>query len=68
MIISTTDKWGKNAEDALDGQTTPVQRINMADIAESPIDWDIAWPQGNLTIDLAPAEKKQPRPHQADRH
>lgn len=66
VIISTTDKWGKNAEDALDDQTTPVQRINMADIAESPIDWDIAWPQGNLTIDLTPAEKKQPRPHQVD--
>ena len=66
VIITTTDKWGKNAEDALDDQTTPVQRINMADIAESPIDWDIAWPQGNLTIDLAPAEKRQPRPHQVD--
>jgi predicted helicase len=66
VIISTTDKWGKNAEDALDNQTTPVQRINMADIAESPIDWDIAWPQGNLTIDLAPAEKKPPWPHQED--
>jgi predicted helicase len=64
VIISTTDKWGKNAEDALDDQTTPVQRINMADIAESPIDWDIAWPQGNLTIEPAPAEKKEPRPHQ----
>jgi predicted helicase len=66
VIISTTDKWGKNAEDALDDQTTPVQRINMADIAESPIDWDIASPQGNLTIDLAPAEKKLPWPHQVD--
>jgi predicted helicase len=43
-----------------------LQRINMADIAESPIDWDIAWPQGHLTIDLAPAEKKQPWPHQVD--
>jgi predicted helicase len=64
VIISTTDKWGKNAEDALDGQSTPVQRINLADIAESPIDWDIAWPQNRLTIDLTPAERKQPRPHQ----
>lgn len=42
VIISTTDKWGTHAEDALDGQSTPVQRINLADIAESPIDWDIA--------------------------
>jgi len=64
VIISTTDKWGPNAEDALDGQTMPVQRINLADIAESPIDWDIAWPQDGLTIDLTPAERKQPRPHQ----
>lgn len=64
VIISTTDKWGANAEDALDGQFTPVQRINLADIAESPIDWDIAWPQDDLRIELAPAPPKQPRPHQ----
>ncbi len=66
VIISTTDKWGKNAEDALGNQQIPVQRIGMADIAESPIDWDIAWPQGNLTIELSPAEKKQPRPYQVE--
>lgn len=66
VIISTTDKWGKNAEHALAHQQIPVQRIGMADIAESPVDWDIAWPQGNLTIELAPAEKKQPRPYQVE--
>ncbi|OBB57816.1 helicase [Mycobacterium sp. 852013-51886_SCH5428379] len=66
VIISTTDKWGKNAEDALDDQAIPVQRINLADIAESPIDWDIAWPQDSLTIELSPAERKQPRPHQVE--
>lgn len=64
VIVSTTDRWGKNAEEALDDQTIPVPRINMAEIAESPIDWDIAWPQGQLTVDLAPAVKKTPRPHQ----
>ena len=64
VIISTTDKWGKNAEDALNGQQIDVQRIGMDIIAESPIDWDIAWPQGNLTIELSPAAKKQPHPHQ----
>ncbi|MGV0838524.1 DEAD/DEAH box helicase [Mycolicibacterium thermoresistibile] len=64
VIISTTDRWGPNAEAALEDQTIPVQRINLADISESPIDWDIAWPQGGLTIDLAPAQKRQPRPHQ----
>lgn len=64
MIISTTDRWGKNAEDALAGQMIPVQRIGMAEIAESPIDWDVAWPQGDLQVNLAPARRHAPRPHQ----
>lgn len=66
VIISTTDKWGKNAEDALGDQHIAVQRIGMADIAESPIDWDIAWPQGELSVELSPAEKNHPRPHQVE--
>jgi len=64
VIISTTDRWGKNAEDAIDGQTIPVQRIGMAEIAESPIDWDLAWPAGELEVNLAPSKRHQPRPHQ----
>nr|WP_046284139.1 DEAD/DEAH box helicase [Mycobacterium sp. UM_NZ2] len=65
VIISTTDRWGKNAEAALDDQTKPVQRIGMAEIAESPIDWDIAWPPGgDLHVELSPALRHQPRPHQ----
>ena len=39
VIISTTDQWSKNAEDALDGLLPAVQRIGLADIADSPIDW-----------------------------
>ncbi|SON59136.1 hypothetical protein MSIMFI_00618 [Mycobacterium simulans] len=31
VIISTTDRWGKNAEDALADQLIPVQRIGMAE-------------------------------------
>jgi predicted helicase len=64
IIISTTDRWGTHAEDALEGQTIPVQRIGLPDIAESPIDWDVAWPQGELTVDLAPAKRHGTRPHQ----
>lgn len=64
VIISTTDRWGSNAEDALDGQAVPVQRIGLADIAESPIDWDIAWPMGNLAVELTPAKRHDPRLHQ----
>ncbi|WP_063054754.1 DEAD/DEAH box helicase [Nocardia salmonicida] len=66
VIISTTDRWGKNAEDALDGQSIPVQRIGLADIAESPIDWDIAWPAGELQVSLSEAKRHEPRTHQQD--
>lgn len=64
IIVSTTDRWGRNAEDAIEDQQIPVQRLGLADIADSPIDWDVAWPQGDLRIELAPAVKHQPRPHQ----
>ncbi|WP_430332740.1 DEAD/DEAH box helicase [Rhodococcus sp. ACT016] len=64
VIISTTDRWGKNAEDALDGQNVPVQRIGLAEIAESPIDWDIAWPHGELQVTLSEAKRHDPRLHQ----
>ncbi len=66
VIISTTNKWGKHAEDALDGQTIPVQRISLEDLAESAIDWDIAWPQGELQVDLAPSTPYTLRPHQQE--
>ncbi|MBT0568494.1 DEAD/DEAH box helicase [Williamsia sp. CHRR-6] len=64
VIVSTTDRWGRNAEDALEGQQIPVQRIGLAEIAESPINWDVAWPQGELSIQLSPAKRHDPRLHQ----
>ncbi|OBB87978.1 DEAD/DEAH box helicase [Mycolicibacterium peregrinum] len=65
IIISTTDRWGPNAEDALEDQLIPVQRIGLAEIADSPISWDIAWVDGDLQIDVAEATRHEPRPHQA---
>ncbi|WP_225724667.1 MULTISPECIES: DEAD/DEAH box helicase [unclassified Nocardia] len=64
LIISTTDRWSKHAEDALEGQLIPVERLGLADIADSPIDWDIAWPGGEVLFSLAPATRNEPRPHQ----
>ncbi|WP_221297315.1 DEAD/DEAH box helicase [Prescottella equi] len=64
VIISTTDRWGKNAEAALEDQTIPVQRIGLAEIAESPIDWNIAWPAGELQVELSEAKRHDPRLHQ----
>ncbi|PFG45025.1 putative helicase [Georgenia soli] len=39
IIVSTTDKWGHNAEAAIHGQQIPVQRIRFKDLADSAIDW-----------------------------
>ncbi|MFE2122408.1 DEAD/DEAH box helicase [Rhodococcus aetherivorans] len=64
VIISTTDRWGKNAEDALEDQSIPVQRIGLTEIAESPIDWQVAWPKGELEVTLTEAKRNEPRPHQ----
>lgn len=64
IIISTTDRWGKNAEDTLDDQTIPVQRIGLAEIADSPIDWDVSLVDGEVEVHLTEATRHEPRPHQ----
>lgn len=64
IIISTTDRWGSNAEDALEDQQIPVERIGLADIAGAPINWDLAWPDDQLQVIITPARKNEPRPHQ----
>jgi predicted helicase len=64
LIISTTDKWSKHAEEALADQVTPVSRLWFKDLANSPIDWsslDIDKP-GELKL-----KKKYPtKPHQTE--
>ena len=39
MVISTTDRWGKNAEEALENQQIPVSRLRVQDLDSSPVDW-----------------------------
>lgn len=63
IIITTTDKWTSHAEQALENQQIPVQRIGLADIAESPIDWMWATPEG-LDFQLKKAVRFGLRPHQ----
>lgn len=61
MIVSTTDRWGKNAQDALN-QTKRVTRLSLHDLDASPIDWskfDTRQPQS-----LSRRAAKQIRPHQ----
>ncbi|MFJ7471755.1 DEAD/DEAH box helicase [Peribacillus frigoritolerans] len=64
IIVTTTDKWSKHAEDALKGQTIPVARIRLADLSKSAIDWEqfsLAKPS-----EMKLAKKKQLRPHQQE--
>ena len=39
VVISTSDSWGKNAEDAISGQSIPVERLRVQDLDDSSIDW-----------------------------
>lgn len=66
IIISTTNKWGKNAIDAIEGQNVAVTRIGTEHLEASPIDWDIAWPQGDLKIDISKSAPHSLRPHQQE--
>lgn len=62
LIVSTTDKWSKNAEEALQNQQIPVNRLRVQDLENSPIDWStfsISRPQS-----MRLKAKKTIRPHQ----
>jgi len=65
IVISTTDRWSHHAETALSGQQIPVQRIGLADIAESPIDWMQVSKEG-LEFQLKKAVRHALRPDQKD--
>lgn len=62
MIISTTDKWGSNAEKSLENRDKPITRLRVQDLDQSPVDWS------GFTLQapdkLALLEKFAPRPHQ----
>ena len=69
LIISTTDHWSSHAEDALANQIIPTSRIGISAIAESPINWDVAFPGSEvrdktIQINLSQRETFEPRPHQ----
>ncbi|MEZ2190091.1 DEAD/DEAH box helicase [Corynebacterium sp. CCM 9204] len=68
IIVSTTDRWGKNAEASLEGQTIPVQRIGLAEIADAPINWEIAYPDSDYAIEFSLTKRKRfrARKHQKE--
>lgn len=62
MIVSTSDKWSKHAEDAINNQTVPTVRLRVQDLDESPVDWS----KFSLArMDRMTLKKQhEPRPHQ----
>ena len=61
IIISTTDKWTSTAEDTINGQKPPVNRIRLRDFKESGIDWEKFSLNDLSTMKIS---KKTIRPHQ----
>lgn len=60
VIVATTNNWSEHAEDALQGQQTPVSKIDLQALEDSQIDW--AKYQPNQAV--AFKAKKQLREHQ----
>jgi len=62
IIVSTTDRWNANAEDAIHAQQIPVRRIGLSDLENSLIDWS------QFTFDTPEAlelhDRKRLRAHQ----
>lgn len=60
IIVSTTNQWSDNADDALRDQNPPVNKIDLYDLENSRIDWS------QFADKTAPIlkPKKQLRPHQ----
>ena len=60
IIVTTTNDWTENAENALSNQQPPVYKIDLHDLANSQIDWSKYQPSAPPAL----KPKKQLRPHQ----
>lgn len=64
LWISTTNKWGSNATEAIKNQNPPVTRLNLYDLQEASVDWE-KLDQG-ITGDKSRIAPKSIRPHQKE--
>ncbi|WP_027824327.1 DEAD/DEAH box helicase [Laribacter hongkongensis] len=60
LIVTTTNNWGPNAEDALIGQQPPVTKLDLQALEDSQIDWNQYQPKQAAVL----KPKKQLRDHQ----
>jgi predicted helicase len=62
LWISTTNKWGPNATEAIKNQNPPVNRLNLYELQEAPVDWEKL--DKGISGDASRIAKKELRPHQ----
>ena len=60
IVVSTTDRWSDNAQEALSRRSKTCVRIGPADLAASDIDWWETYKRGKASR----RPKKRLRPHQ----
>jgi len=61
LWISTTNKWGPNAYEAIKNQNPPVTRINLHDLMDAPVDWEKL--EQGVHGEKGRTEKKKLYPH-----
>ena len=64
IIVSTTDKWSKNAEKMLEEQRFPVQRMGLQNFRDSNIDWSTYSLDESSVQQVGHKPHKELRPHQ----
>lgn len=64
IIVSTTDKWSKNAEKMLEEQRFPVQRMGLQNFRDSNIDWSTYSLDDPSEQQVSHKPHKELRPHQ----
>ena len=62
IIVTTTDKWSSNADEALLNRDKNIARIGLSQLRESEIDWSKFSIEKPKVVELKAA--KRPRPHQ----
>ena len=62
IIVSTTDKWSSNAEETINGQLPPVNRIRLQDLKDCGVDWEHF--SLDRIEDMRLTAKKEVRKHQ----
>lgn len=64
LWISTTNKWGPNATQAIKNQHPPVSRIHLHDLQDAPVDWEKM--ESGVHGEIARNTKRDLRDHQKE--